>query len=155
MSFLLGVGSLSVTVGSPELNEAIELDELAATILRSVVDDIARSGARSESSRRRPKSRRLGSRVDRDVHGRSPRPGAVQDPSRVAPAGFAISSSSATWGWRPTSLVATASGVGDDDLRQVAMLGLVKAVDRFDPEHGAAFAAFAGRTIEGEIKRYL
>ncbi|MEZ5215467.1 MAG: hypothetical protein R2715_02475 [Ilumatobacteraceae bacterium] len=44
MSFLLGVGSLSVTVGSPELNEAIELDELAATILRSVVDDIARSG---------------------------------------------------------------------------------------------------------------
>jgi RNA polymerase sigma-B factor len=44
---------------------------------------------------------------------------------------------------------------GDDDVRQVAMIGLVKAVDRFDPEHGAAFGSFAGRTIEGEIKRYF
>lgn len=43
----------------------------------------------------------------------------------------------------------------DDDVRQVAMLGLVKSVDRFDPDFGASFGSFAGRTIEGEIKRYF
>ena len=46
-------------------------------------------------------------------------------------------------------------GMGDDDVRQVAMLGLVKAVDRFDPDYGAAFSSFAGRTIEGEVKRHF
>ncbi|MEA3185553.1 MAG: polymerase sigma-B factor [Ilumatobacteraceae bacterium] len=46
-------------------------------------------------------------------------------------------------------------GGTEEDLRQVAMLGLVKAVDRFDPEYGVPFAAFAGSTIEGELKRHF
>ena len=46
-------------------------------------------------------------------------------------------------------------GAGDEDLRQVAMIGLVKAVDRFDPSLGYTFVAFAGTTIEGELKRYF
>jgi len=46
--------------------------------------------------------------------------------------------------------------VGDpQDIRQVALLGLVKAVQRFDPDRGFPFAAFAAPTIAGEIKRYL
>ena len=47
------------------------------------------------------------------------------------------------------------NGRPDDDLRQVAMIGLVKAVDRFDPEFGASFSSYAGRTIEGELKRHF
>jgi RNA polymerase sigma factor (sigma-70 family) len=46
-------------------------------------------------------------------------------------------------------------GMADEDIRQVALLALVKAIDRFDPDHGAAFTSFAGRTIEGEIKRHF
>ncbi|WP_247826433.1 sigma-70 family RNA polymerase sigma factor [Arthrobacter antioxidans] len=41
------------------------------------------------------------------------------------------------------------------DIRQVAYLGLIKAVQRFDPTRGIPFASFAVPTISGEIKRYL
>lgn len=45
--------------------------------------------------------------------------------------------------------------VAREDLRQTALLALVKAIDRFDPCGGASVATFAARTIDGELKRYL
>jgi RNA polymerase sigma-B factor len=42
-----------------------------------------------------------------------------------------------------------------EDLLQVASLGLLKAVDRFDPRRGHAFAAFAVPTILGEMRRHF
>jgi RNA polymerase sigma-B factor len=42
-----------------------------------------------------------------------------------------------------------------DDLTQTATVGLIKAVDRFDPSHGVDFVAFAIPTILGEIKKYF
>ena len=42
-----------------------------------------------------------------------------------------------------------------DDLIQVASLGLVNAVNRFDPDRGVPFIAFASPTITGELKRHF
>lgn len=46
-------------------------------------------------------------------------------------------------------------GLEVDDLRQTALLAMVRAVDRFDPEQGVTFATFVSRTMDGELKRAL
>jgi RNA polymerase sigma-B factor len=42
-----------------------------------------------------------------------------------------------------------------EDLMQVALLGLIKAIDRYDPERGVTFVSFAEPTIRGELRRHF
>ncbi len=42
-----------------------------------------------------------------------------------------------------------------EDLVQVAAIGVMKSVDRFDPDRGVEFSTFAARTILGELKRHF
>ncbi|MFJ4184578.1 RNA polymerase sigma factor SigF [Kitasatospora sp. NPDC089509] len=43
----------------------------------------------------------------------------------------------------------------EEDLIQVGSVGLIKAIDRYDPDHGAEFVTFALPTILGEIRRHF
>jgi RNA polymerase sigma-B factor len=61
---------------------------------------------------------------------------------------------------RMASLVAAVArpyrGAGEpEELRQVAWLGLVKAIERFDPGFGVPFRAYAAPTMTGEVLRHL
>lgn len=49
----------------------------------------------------------------------------------------------------------THRGVPHEDLTQVALVGLIHAVDRFDPGRGFDFLTFAVPTIMGEVRRYF
>jgi RNA polymerase sigma-B factor len=77
----------------------------------------------------------------------------VDHPRRIAARDRAIEA------WLPLArhLAARYNGRGEpaDDLLQTATVGLIKAVDRYDPDRGVEFAGFAIPTILGEIKRHF
>ena len=49
----------------------------------------------------------------------------------------------------------TGRGESSEDLTQVATIGLIKAVDGFDPDRGVEFTGYAVPTIVGELKRHF
>jgi RNA polymerase sigma-B factor len=55
------------------------------------------------------------------------------------------------------SLAARCSRRGEelDDLKQIALIGLLHAIERFDPTRGTELTTFATATIQGELKRHL
>lgn len=56
---------------------------------------------------------------------------------------------------RSEALRLSGRGEPTDDLIQVARLGVLKAVERFDPERGVPFNAFARPTVAGELRRHF
>jgi RNA polymerase sigma-B factor len=79
----------------------------------------------------------------------------------ATPAGSARASlrDQAIAAWLPLArhLAARYAGRGEptDDLIQTATVGLIKAVDRYDPSRGVDFAGFAIPTVLGEVKRHF
>ena len=77
----------------------------------------------------------------------------MDHPSRPAARARAIEA------WLPLAnhLARRYSGRGEasDDLAQTAALGLIKAIDKFDPSRGVDFAGYAVPTIVGELKRHF
>lgn len=59
--------------------------------------------------------------------------------------------------WRAAFLARKFAGRGEpvDDLVQVATIGLLKAIDRFDPDRGVQFSTYSTVTILGEIRRHF
>jgi RNA polymerase sigma-B factor len=59
--------------------------------------------------------------------------------------------------WIATSAARRFADKGEpvDDLVQVALLGVLKAVERFDPEVGVAFVSYAMPTVVGELRRHF
>lgn len=55
---------------------------------------------------------------------------------------------SIAWGFRDR-------GEPIEDLVQVGIIGLINAIDRFDPDHGTEFSTYATPTIAGEIRRHF
>jgi RNA polymerase sigma-B factor len=60
-----------------------------------------------------------------------------------------------TWIIEPIVHRLCRNGVALDDLRQVALIGLIDAVGRFDPDRGVTFRTYASRTVEGVCKHHL
>lgn len=56
---------------------------------------------------------------------------------------------------RSGALQFTHRGEPFDDLYQVAVVGLLRAVERFQPDHGTPFPAYARVTIKGELRRHF